>query len=76
MIIFFIIIIKKRFYLINIEPGFLAGSNAYHLRVYVYQARNLTALDQDSFSGVLAVFLSLDLNKSDKAFIISEIVLV
>nr|AAH63743.1 Zgc:63504 protein [Danio rerio] len=25
-------------------------SNAYHLRVYVYQARNLTALDQDSFS--------------------------
>ncbi|XP_056326124.1 myoferlin isoform X4 [Danio aesculapii] len=25
-------------------------ANAYHLRVYVYQARNLTALDQDSFS--------------------------
>lgn len=25
-------------------------SNSYHLRVYVYQARNLTALDQDSFS--------------------------
>lgn len=25
-------------------------SNAYHMRVYVYQARNLTALDQDSFS--------------------------
>uniref|UniRef100_A0A672Q028 Myoferlin-like n=1 Tax=Sinocyclocheilus grahami TaxID=75366 RepID=A0A672Q028_SINGR len=25
-------------------------SNTYHLRVYVYQARNLTALDKDSFS--------------------------
>ncbi|TRY55559.1 hypothetical protein DNTS_023156 [Danionella cerebrum] len=25
-------------------------TNAYHLRVYVYQARNLTALDSDSFS--------------------------
>uniref|UniRef100_A0A672LJP8 Myoferlin-like n=1 Tax=Sinocyclocheilus grahami TaxID=75366 RepID=A0A672LJP8_SINGR len=25
-------------------------SNAYHLRVYVYQARNLTSLDKDSFS--------------------------
>lgn len=34
---------------------FLAESNAYHLRVYVYQARNLTALDKDSFSGVIAV---------------------
>ncbi|XP_077062220.1 myoferlin isoform X8 [Siphateles boraxobius] len=26
------------------------GPNAYHLRVYVYQARNLSALDNDSFS--------------------------
>ncbi|KAG1936036.1 myoferlin [Pimephales promelas] len=26
------------------------GPNAYHLRVYVYQARNLFALDKDSFS--------------------------
>ncbi|XDV44943.1 hypothetical protein PO909_013147 [Leuciscus waleckii] len=26
------------------------GPNAYHLRVYVYQARNLSALDKDSFS--------------------------
>uniref|UniRef100_A0A672Q048 Myoferlin-like n=1 Tax=Sinocyclocheilus grahami TaxID=75366 RepID=A0A672Q048_SINGR len=29
---------------------FLPESNTYHLRVYVYQARNLTALDKDSFS--------------------------
>ena len=28
------------------------GSHLYHLRVYVYQARNLIAMDKDSFSGL------------------------
>lgn len=27
------------------------GSHVYHLRVYMYQARNLTSMDKDSFSG-------------------------
>lgn len=32
--------------------GYLpSGSYMYHLRVYVYQARNLCAMDKDSFSG-------------------------
>lgn len=31
---------------------FNAGAYVYHLRVYVYQARNLMALDKDSFSGM------------------------
>ena len=29
------------------------GSYRYHLRVYVYQAKNLVAMDKDSFSGKL-----------------------
>lgn len=29
----------------------LLESYLYHLRVYVYQARNLCAMDNDSFSG-------------------------
>lgn len=35
------------------ESRFLSstGSHIYHLRVYVYQARNLTSMDKDSFSG-------------------------
>ncbi len=61
---------------------FLAESNAYHLRVYVYQARNLAALDKDSFSGVIAVlkllilYVFLNIGKSDQAFIITKIVLI
>lgn len=31
----------------------------YHLRVYVYQARNLTSMDKDSFSGRVPVFIKL-----------------
>lgn len=27
------------------------GSHMYHLRVYMYQARNLNSMDKDSFSG-------------------------
>lgn len=42
-----------------VKPDFLTGSNAYHLRVYVYQARNLIALDKDSFSGLIAVLILL-----------------
>lgn len=34
----------------NLHPVFL-GVYIYHLRCYVYQARNLLALDKDSFSG-------------------------
>lgn len=30
---------------------FSTGSHMYHLRVYVYQARNLASMDKDSFSG-------------------------
>lgn len=30
---------------------FLSGVYIYHLRCYIYQARNLLALDKDSFSG-------------------------
>jgi len=44
---------------INVKPDFLSGPNAYHLRVYVYQARNLFALDKDSFSGPTAVLILL-----------------
>lgn len=29
----------------------LSGVYVYHLRCYIYQARNLMALDKDSFSG-------------------------
>lgn len=32
------------------------GSHVYHLRVYMYQARNLTSMDKDSFSGKNLVF--------------------
>lgn len=45
--------------LLTLSLIFIAESNAYHLRVYVYQARNLTALDKDSFSGVIAVLILL-----------------
>lgn len=31
----------------------------YHLRVYMYQARNLTSMDKDSFSGKNSVFIRL-----------------
>lgn len=30
---------------------FFSGVYVYHLRCYIYQARNLMALDKDSFSG-------------------------
>ena len=30
---------------------FFLGVYVYHLRCYIYQARNLMALDKDSFSG-------------------------
>lgn len=56
---------RKAFFLfqnihfINVKPDFLAGSNAYHLRVYVYQGRNLIALDKDSFSGLIADLILL-----------------
>lgn len=35
-----------------VDESFLSsGSYMYHLRVYVYQARTLCAMDKDSFSG-------------------------
>lgn len=34
-------------------------SHVYHLRVYMYQARNLTSMDKDSFSGKISVFVRL-----------------
>lgn len=34
-------------------------SHVYHLRVYMYQARNLTSMDKDSFSGKISVFIRL-----------------
>lgn len=35
----------------HFQSSVIAGAYEYHLRVYVYQARNLFALDKDSFSG-------------------------
>lgn len=33
------------------------GSHVYHLRVYMYQARNLNSMDKDSFSGKSSLFV-------------------
>lgn len=38
-------------YVNHFQSSIVAGAYEYHLRVYVYQARNLLALDKDSFSG-------------------------
>lgn len=56
---FFFIYIFFISILLTFKPDFLSGPNAYHLRVYVYQARNLSALDNDSFSGPIAVLILL-----------------
>lgn len=44
-------------YISDVVPSKLLsiGSYMYHLRVYVYQARNLTSMDKDSFSGKILV---------------------
>lgn len=37
--------------MLTFSSCFYTGASVYHLRVYVYQARSLMALDKDSFSG-------------------------
>lgn len=37
--------------MMGLTACFLTESHVYHLRVYVYQARNLMSMDKDSFSG-------------------------
>uniref|UniRef100_H3D5P6 Myoferlin n=1 Tax=Tetraodon nigroviridis TaxID=99883 RepID=H3D5P6_TETNG len=43
---------------------FFGKSHVYHLRVYVYQARNLTSMDKDSFSDPYAHISFLHLSKT------------
>ena len=40
---------------ITFLPPTTIGSYMYHLRVYIYQARNMTSMDKDSFSGEIVL---------------------
>lgn len=42
---------------IRLDILYSTGSHVYHLRVYMYQARNLNSMDKDSFSGKSSLFI-------------------
>lgn len=51
------LLLEKCIYLFICLFLFDTGVYTYHLRCYIYQARNLMALDKDSFSGMEKILL-------------------